>query len=347
MSNHKFPYRWNLSDGYPAKGIDYHGKKVFGTFICGGGSTMGYKLAGYQHLGGVEIDPKVAGVYRQNHHPKHLFIEDIRKFNERTDLPDELYSLDLLDGSPPCSSFSTAGNRDADWGKKKKFAEGQSHQRLDDLVFEYINTIDKLKPKTFLLENVSGLVKGTARAYVKKMFERISEIGYDCQLFNLNAASMGVPQKRQRVFFIGKRKEINLPKLVMSFDEELILFGEYKSESGIKTAGKYHDLAVKSLPTENCVSDVHKRVYGTDKGFTNKILQDGLIAPTLVASGMLFRGGDGHYASNTDMSYIATFPEDYNFDGADVKWLCGMSVPPVMTAQIAHQIYLQWLSKLN
>ena len=63
MSKHLFPYRWKLSDGYPAGGIAYHGRKVFGTFICGGGSTMGYKLAGYDHLGGVEIDPKVAAVY--------------------------------------------------------------------------------------------------------------------------------------------------------------------------------------------------------------------------------------------------------------------------------------------
>ena len=53
MSAHLFPYRWSLADGYPAKGITYHGRKVFGTFICGGGSTMGYKLAGYHHLGGV------------------------------------------------------------------------------------------------------------------------------------------------------------------------------------------------------------------------------------------------------------------------------------------------------
>ena len=72
---------------------------------------MGYKLAGYEHLGGVEIDPKVAAIYKANHNPKHLFIEDIRAFNKRNDLPEELYNLDLLDGSPPCSSFSMAGTR--------------------------------------------------------------------------------------------------------------------------------------------------------------------------------------------------------------------------------------------
>lgn len=49
---HRFPYKWNVSDGYPAKGIEAHNSTVFGTFICGGGSSMGYKLAGYHHWGG-------------------------------------------------------------------------------------------------------------------------------------------------------------------------------------------------------------------------------------------------------------------------------------------------------
>ena len=122
---HRFPYLWRLADGYPAKGIEPHGCKVFGTFICGGGSSMGYKLAGYHHLGGVELDPSIAAIYKQNHHPEHLYIEDIRDFNKRTDLPAELYQLDILDGSPPCSTFSMAGKREKAWGKEKQFAEGQ------------------------------------------------------------------------------------------------------------------------------------------------------------------------------------------------------------------------------
>jgi DNA (cytosine-5)-methyltransferase 1 len=66
MSEHRFPYKWYLKDGYP----ESNGLNVFGTFICGGGSTMGYKLAGFNHLGGVEIDPKIADVYRTNHKPQ-------------------------------------------------------------------------------------------------------------------------------------------------------------------------------------------------------------------------------------------------------------------------------------
>ena len=128
MSRHKFPYEWKISDGYPAKGIHYHGLKVFSCFSCGGGSTMGYKLAGYDVIGCNEIDPKMMAAYVANHKPKYSFLEPIQTFKLRQDLPKELYKLDILDGSPPCSSFSMAGNREKDWGKEKKFREGQVKQ---------------------------------------------------------------------------------------------------------------------------------------------------------------------------------------------------------------------------
>lgn len=226
MSEHLFPYRWRLSDGYPAKGIENHQSTIFGTFVCGGGSTMGYKLAGFHHLGGVEIDPNVAEVYKHNNHPESLFVEDIRAFNERQDLPDELYHLDMLDGSPPCSTFSMAGKREDGWNKEKRFAEGQALQKLDDLVFVYCDTINKLKPKTFLLENVKGLIAGNAKSYVVRIIKRLKLYGYTAQVFCLNAAVMGVPQMRERVFVIGHKDEYDLPKLLLNFNERPIPFSE-------------------------------------------------------------------------------------------------------------------------
>jgi DNA (cytosine-5)-methyltransferase 1 len=65
----------------------------------------------------------MADLYIKNHYPKYFYYEDIREFNQRNDLPDELYDLDILDGSPPCSTFSMSGNREADWGKEKVFKE--------------------------------------------------------------------------------------------------------------------------------------------------------------------------------------------------------------------------------
>ena len=119
---HKFPYNWTLKDAVFTKDKG----KVFSCFSCGGGSTMGYKLAGFDVLGCNEIDPKMMAAYVENHNPKYSFLEPIQNFKLRDDLPEELYNLDILDGSPPCSSFSISGNREADWGKEKKFREGQA-----------------------------------------------------------------------------------------------------------------------------------------------------------------------------------------------------------------------------
>ena len=154
-------WKWSFKD-YPEK----NGLKVFSCFACGGGSTMGYKLCGCEVLGCNEIDPDMNEVYVLNHNPKYNYLEDIRDFNKRDDLPEELYNLDILDGSPPCSTFSTAGLREDAWGVEKKFREGQKPQTLDDLLFVFIETVAKLKPKVAIMENVEGLMLGNAWKYV-------------------------------------------------------------------------------------------------------------------------------------------------------------------------------------
>lgn len=345
---HRFPYLWRLADGYPAKGIEPHGCKVFGTFICGGGSSMGYKLAGYHHLGGVELDPSIAAIYKQNHHPEYLYIEDIRDFNKRTDLPAELYQLDILDGSPPCSTFSTAGDREEAWGKEKQFAEGQKMQRLDDLVFVYCDTIEKLKPKVCWLENVSGLVKGNGKIYSKKIAKRLNEIGYNVQLFLLNAATMGVPQFRERVFFIGLRKDFHLPKLVLDFNEEPILFKEIKDGLGDPITGEESLRTWEHrIPSDTSFADTNLRFRGKLSGYGLSYVHDDRVMPTLTSNGYSYLYSDPKFVSVSEMLKGLTFPIDYEAPKAKYRFLCGMSVAPVMSAQISYQIYKQWLSKIN
>jgi DNA (cytosine-5)-methyltransferase 1 len=345
MNEHKFKYKWNLIDGYPAQGIEKHGLKVFGTFICGGGSTMGYKLAGFEHLGGVEIDPPIADVYKTNHSPKYLFIEDIRDFANRLEFPEELYNLDILEGSPPCSSFSMAGNREKDWGKEKVFREGQSLQRLDDLFFDYIKLAKKLQPKVVIAENVKGLIQGNAKVYVKKIKYEFEKAGYKVQLFLLNAASMGVPQKRERVFFICQRNDLKLPNLKLDFNEVAIPFVKFE-----QTLGNEEQLTTDQLKwwnlckKGNAFSSVHPKGHW----FNAYKLDWNSIFPTLTASGgnaEPFHPEIPRKINKIEYCCGGTYPQDYNFKKIEPKYLIGMSVPPVMTAQVAHQIYLQWLSK--
>jgi len=309
---------------------------------------MGYKLAGYNHLGGVEIDPPIADVYKENHKPKYLYIEDIRDFVKRSDLPEELYNIDILDGSPPCSSFSMAGNREKDWGKEKVFREGQTKQRLDDLFFDYIELAKRLQPKVVIAENVKGMLQGNAKAYVKRIKAGFEDSGYVVQLFLLNAASMGVPQKRERVFFVCQRNDLHLPKLKLDFNEKAIPFMYLDEGIGITRKPIRDGIAAyyKETPMGKCVSTVHPKgmYFGTYKQHPHKV------SNTIIADSgggiMLHHIADG-YLTDNEYKLIGSYPLNYNFKNIEPKYLIGMSVPPVMTAQVAHQIYLQWLSKLT
>lgn len=347
MAGHKFAYRWRLADGFPAPGIEDHRSTVFGTFICGGGSTMGYKLAGFHHLGGVEIDPKVAEVYRHNHRPDMMFVEDLRKFNRRDDLPAALYDLDVLDGSPPCTSFSMAGSREKAWGKRKQFREGQVKQTLDDLVFVYCDTIAKLRPRVCLLENVSGLVKGNARSYCRGIVSRLNDAGYRVQVFLLNAARMGVPQHRQRTFFIGLRNDLaeRLPKLSIDVEEDPIRFGEVIDESDQKIGITGSDYAIwsKRKPCDVGFNTILERTENRDARFNWKIVQRDRVCPTLCADDLNFTYDYPRRLNGTELTLCSSFPLDYECTRKELTFMTGMCVPPVMIAHIADAIYRQWL----
>lgn len=348
-SSHKFPYEWKLSDGYPAKGIEKHGSTVFSCFACGGGSSLGYKLAGYDVIGVNDIDPKMMQIYIQNHHPKHTYLEDIRIFNGREDLPEELFNLDVLDGSPPCSSFSLAGSREDGWGKEKKFREGQAHQILDDLFFHFIDTVKKLQPKIVIAENVAGILIGNAKGYVIQIVQAFNDAGYDVQIFSLNAASMGVPQRRQRAFFMCSRKDLKLPKINLQFNEPPLKFGAVRSKNASpKVVGGQASIVLPMrTSSDTCMNDINQRLYGKQSGFTNSIVRDFEVCPTIVSQSVIYRGFDGGFLSDEDLIHVGTFPSDYDFCGLQLKYVIGMSVPPVMCAQVSHQVYLQWLSKVS
>lgn len=349
---HRFPYRWTLKDANFTKDKG----KVFSCFACGGGSTMGYKLAGFDVIGCNEIDPKMMEAYKANHNPKYAFLEPIQTFKMREDLPQELYELDILDGSPPCSSFSMAGNREKDWGKDKVFREGQAMQVLDTLFFDFIDLAKKLQPKVVVAENVKGLLLGEAKQYVRQIYREFDLAGYYCQHWLLDASKMGVPQRRERVFFIALRKDLAKPflyqqdmftvnpKLELNFNEPEICFKEVTENDMIQelnttqTALKYWNLCKKG--------DSFSTVSGGS--FFNWIrFNENEVAPTLhTENGKLYHPDICRPINNKEFALCSSFPLDYNYSGMKTGYICGMSVPPVMTANIATEIYSQWLSKL-
>jgi len=355
-TKHNFPYKWTLKDAVFTKDKG----KVFSCFACGGGSTMGYKLAGFDVLGCNEIDPKMIEAYKANHNPKYAYLEPIQTFKLREDLPQELYELDILDGSPPCSSFSMAGNREKDWGKEKKFREGQAEQILDNLFFDFIDLAKKLQPKVVIAENVKGLLLGDAIQYVRQIYKEFDLAGYYIQHWLLDASKMGVPQRRERVFFIALRKDLAkpflkqvslfdiVPELKLEFNEPDIKFIEYRdtigSTNGVSEERK--KLLNLMIPTDKCISDINERENGKVSGFNALIIKDDQVCPTITSGEKNYRAFDKLGLTNNDYINTGTFPFDYNFNSNDVKYIIGMSVPPVMTAQIAKKVYEQWLSKI-
>ncbi|MBD5256198.1 MAG: DNA (cytosine-5-)-methyltransferase [Bacteroides sp.] len=345
---HRFNYNWTLKDAHftKDKGV------VFSCFACGGGSTMGYKLAGYNVIGCNEIDPRVMSLYEANHHPHYPFLEPIQIFKDRTAFPDELYNLDILDGSPPCSAFSIAGSREEAWGVEKRFREGQATQVLDTLFFDFIEVARKLQPKVVVAENVKGLLQGEAKKYVQRIYSEFDAAGYYCQHWLLDGQDMGVPQRRERVFFVCLRKDLieyvptsftlfdTVPYLNLSFNEPRITCEDAELELGEPI-------------TMPCYSEEYDRLKA---GLPKKYLQCGLISktdvhPTLIAGyrskASPMPDWDKKWLSTSDICKISSFPQDYDFGTQKPEYICGMSVPPIMIAQIATQIYEQWLSKIH
>lgn len=342
-----FNFKWYLKNGYPANGIKKNGLKVFSTFACGGGSTMGYKLAGYDVIGANDIDPQMTKVYKENHHPK-IFIENPIGELLNMDLPKELYELDVLDGSPPCSTFSMAGSREDAWKKKKKFREGQAEQVLSDLFYDFIALTEKLQPKVFIAENVKGMLLGNAKAYTKSVITAFEKAGYDTQLFLLNSASMGVPQRRERVFFIGRRRDLNLPKISLEFNERGITFGEVENVCSNPYGKEISEAFVRwwrQTPKGVSLSYAHPK-----GSFFNSVkISDTKVLNTIIATGgaKMIHYEKPNELSDEALCLCGTFPVDYNFLDIDAKYLIGMSVPPLMMAQVAYQVAKQIFKKWN
>jgi DNA (cytosine-5)-methyltransferase 1 len=350
---HRFPYKWTLKDANFTKDKG----KVFSCFACGGGSTMGYKLAGFDVIGCNEIDAKMMDAYVTNHNPKYSFLESITTFKKRKDLPKELYELDILDGSPPCSSFSMAGNREKDWGKAKKFREGQADQVLDTLFFDFIDLAKELQPKVVVAENVKGLLLGNAKEYVRNIYIEFDKAGYYCQHWLLNSSKMGVPQRRERVFFICLRKDLakpflsfkdmftEVPKIELLFNEKGIPFGELQEKDNKRN--KISESLEKRWLKANKFGFYDERVRGGIKFGYFRQLVKWRVAATVMGGGCYSIEESPHEVNKNELCKIGSYPLDYDFLKNKPQYLIGMSVPPVMTAQIATNIFEQWLNKIK
>lgn len=338
---------------------------VVSLFAGGGGSSTGYRLAGANVLAINEFIDAAQQAYAKNYPTTHIFKQDIRKLNGKMILDQigkKVGELDVLDGSPPCASFSTAGLREKAWGKEKKYSD--KVQRVDDLFYEYARIVKEVQPKVFIAENVKGLTLGSANNLLgssqMSMFENDKEndtiyntlvnCGYRVRFKVLNAANYGVPQARERVIFIGLRNDlqgtITYPK---PFDYVISAYEATKdvnnSQQDIKDASfnettqAYNYL--KMMKEGQSMSDYHPK--GSGFGMTR--IYKHKPSPTILQrqgnKASLCHWEEDRELSVPELIRLMSFPDDYYLGEKYTQKTerLGRAVPPLLMKAIASHVY--------
>jgi DNA (cytosine-5)-methyltransferase 1 len=247
-----------------------------------------------------------------------------------------------------------AGSREKAWGKKKHFREGQASQVLSDLFFDYLDLVERLKPKVAIAENVKGMILGNAKGYTKLVMDRFREIGYRPQLFLLNAADCGVPQRRERVFFCALRNDIAKLLLKLAPKHRWISAGEATGDLRILTADEKKD----SEPTKGSkelyagtflgesIANECLRIKGKGNFFTTTRLHPDRPSHTITSEeNVAYHWAECRKLTFREVKRLGSFPDDYHAKTDKIgKYMIGMSVPPKMTEQVARAVIDQWLT---
>ncbi len=171
--------------------------RAISLFSGAGGMDVGFENAGIKVVFANELVADAAETYRANH-PDCIMVND--DINSVIDSLGKYEGVDLVFGGPPCQGFSVAGKMDPDDDRSK-------------LIFTFLDVVERVKPRAFVMENVKALGELSKWKDVRERYlKKASDLGYSCHYFVLNATDYGVPQKRERVFFIGIRGD--------SFDEK-------------------------------------------------------------------------------------------------------------------------------
>ena len=322
--------------------LNYEKKfNVISTFSGGGGSCLGYMMAGGDVLVASEFVEEAYRTYSENFPSTHVLTDDIR--NTKPEYLLELagvnkYDLDIFDGSPPCSAFSTAGSREKGWGKAKNYSNKK--QVVDDLFFEYLRLLKGIMPKTFVVENVSGLTMGNAKGYLKEIVNMAKDIGYNVKCRLMNSVNYGVPQRRIRLIIIGTRNDLNIkPIFPESCENKYTLYDAIhtiKNHTNIDISGwKSINNEIKKLKTQGMKSS---KFFQLARPYYNRP------APTLVANAsgsQWIHPIEDRPLSIEERMRVQSLPDDYKLTGTPIQKAerIGRMVPPLMMKHIANTLY--------
>lgn len=362
------PYVYKLED--VNKASDQSLFNVVSLFAGTGGSSTGYRLAGGKILAINEFIDKAWQSYQANYPNTHIFKGDVRELKGEDILKTlnlKVGELDILDGSPPCASFSTAGLREKAWGKEKKYSD--KTQRVDDLFYEYARILKELQPKVFIAENVKGLTMGSAANLLGSeqfslfgdeqdtIYHTLVNCGYNVRYKVINAKNFGVPQSRERTIFIGVRKDFDIQITYPKQFDYIISANEaikdiVNTPKDIQEAS-HKDGIVKSYLVQMQEGESGDQ-YAPSGYFGLQRINRNSPSPTICQR----QGNKGaclcHWEEDRELTIpeltrLMSFPDDY-YLGEKYKDKCerlGRAVPPLMMKAVASHVYETILKKIN
>lgn len=298
---------------------------VISTFAGCGGSSLGYHMAGYQELLAVEWEQNAADTFRLNFPHVPLYHGDIAKLSVEECLrlagvkPGE---LDVFDGSPPCQGFSIAGKRELGDARNQLFRE-------------YCRLLEGLRPRAFVMENVSGMVNGDFKLVFAEILRTLKRCGYRVKARVLNAMFFGVPQSRERMIFVGVREDIGR---------------DPSHPSGWSVPVTVREAFV-GVPPHDCPALTpryqaywHAAPQGGRVGKQKYVmkLSERLPAGTLLKSegnGAPYHPTECRAISTAERRRIGSFPDSFRFtDHKHAVERIGNSVPPLLMRAIAAHV---------
>ncbi len=306
---------------------------VISTFAGAGGSSLGYSMAGFRELLAVEWDDNAVETFKLNFPEVPVYHGDIAELSveETLDMsglqPGE---LDILDGSPPCQGFSTAGKRIMDDPRNQLFRE-------------YVRLLRGLQPKVFVMENVSGMVKGKMKLVFAEIMRELKASGYKVSARLMNTKHFNVPQSRQRMIFMGIRRDLGIESSHPRAKSKTISTGH-----AIAQCDDYEQLSrnLTKLQLERWRET--RRGHAHHERYSLLRMDDARPAPTILqesGSGGHMHSAEPRLLHTGELKRIASFPDTFKFVGSwkDSVKRIGNSVPPLFMRAIAEHIRQEML----
>jgi DNA (cytosine-5)-methyltransferase 1 len=363
--------------------------KAIDLFCGPGGLSQGLEQAGFETVLGVDIHEPSIETFQRNHRGAHAILGDIRRVNRRQGDERDIFEVidgettdgtlleDIatraLDGEPlslltagiPCQGFSIANRKQSDEDERNYLFE------------EFIRATKLLDPEFVLIENVSTMKAAKDGEFVAAVVECLERLGYRVDYRTLNAADFGVPQSRERLFFLGTRGDgpIIWPKPTHEDDHVPVSEaisdlpelgpGESATECAAEADRSAYETRMRETEVDGLTSEgirnhqapnhrqtTVERVEGTDPGepmydrFRQRIrLHPDETGPTIIAGGIRPQFQYGHYEQGRGLSVrerarIQSFPDSYVFEGGTVQGRVqtGMAVPPLLGQRLGEAI---------